>query len=105
LLGLAAPWLALYVLDRLYYHELLRAAVRFAEDIEDQGDAPAICTALTQANRRTGFGRMKVSIFYWLPLAGLTFAARGGWEPWALWAVPFVLVECAAAVSEYVASR
>jgi hypothetical protein len=65
---------------------------------------PAICTALTRANRRTGFGRMKVSVFYWLPLVGLTFAARGGW-PWALWAVPFVLVECAAAVSEYVASR
>jgi hypothetical protein len=38
-LGLAAPWLALYVMDRAYYHELLRASVRFAEEIEATGGA------------------------------------------------------------------
>lgn len=35
--GLAAPWIALYLMDRAYYHELLRASVRFAEDIEARG--------------------------------------------------------------------
>jgi len=36
---------------------------------------------------------------------GLTFATRGGWERWMIWAFPVVLVEHAAAVSDYVANR
>lgn len=106
-LGLSAPWIALYVVDRLYYHELLQAAVRFAEAIEERGEAPAICTALTAANRRTLHGRVKVSFFYWFPLAGLTFAAVGsGWRPWVLTALPFLAVEVLAAGAKWLrASR
>lgn len=98
-LGLTAPWFALYIVDRLYYHELLRAAVGFAEDVERRGEAPPLCTALTRANRQTGFGRIKVSLFYWLPLAGLTYAVSSDWKTAAVTVVPFLGVEGAAALS------
>jgi hypothetical protein len=92
-LGLAAPWLALYLMDRLYYHELLRAVVRVAEEVEKAGKAPRISTVVTAWNRRTGRGSLKVSLFYALPLAGIAWAFSGDWRL-ALWAlVPAVAVE------------
>lgn len=95
-LGLATPWLALYLMDRAYYHELLRAAVRFAESFEERGEAPALCTAITAGNHKTGSGRLKITLFYWLPLAGVSFAATSRWTAWLLSMVPFLAVEALA---------
>lgn len=92
-LGLATPWIALYVMDRGYYHELLRACVRFAENIEAKGEAPPLCTSITAGNHKTGSGRVKITVFYWLPLAGISFAATGRWSAWLVSTVPFLAVE------------
>lgn len=80
-------WLAFYVLDRFWYHELLRATVRYAEGLSVPAQAAGLTVPLDMsarikaANRRSlGMsGGAKVSFFYGLVALALAGAA------WALY--------------------
>ena len=67
--------------------------MRFAEEIEARSEAPKLCTAITAGNHRTGAGRIKITVFYWLPLAGISLAATSRWSAWLVSMVPFLAVE------------
>lgn len=80
-------WLAFYVMDRFWYHELLRATVRYAEGLSFPAQAAGLTvpldmsTRIKEANRRSlgVSGGAKVSFFYVLVAVALAGAA------WALY--------------------
>jgi hypothetical protein len=86
-------WFAFYLLDRFWYHQLLRAAVRYAESLEPTARALNLVVPLSmtreirEANRRSLrlTGSMKLDLFYGsisVVLASVTCALwSGGFRP------------------------
>ena len=77
LLLVLVPWVSIYLLDRFYYHPMLRAAVRAAESIEKNRPGLSLSTEITAQNHRSQIagvvrsGGAKVTLFYALPMSAL----------------------------------
>lgn len=85
---LLAPVVAVYALDRFYYHLLLVGAVEAARRIEEQHPALRLSETIRAANLsstlfgRVTRGREKVTFFYAMPMtvaAGLLASGHFGW--------------------------
>jgi hypothetical protein len=100
-LAAITPALALYFLDRFYYHELLRGAVMVAKDIEKKYSSLNMASRIQDVNHNARLfwivrtGRRKVTVFYALPLI-VGAAVLGNWL-WALGMLtPFFVLEWSA---------
>lgn len=82
LVGLVV-WLSFYAMDRYWYHELLRAAVEFAEELEGpareaQLGAPLNLSAKIRSKNRASLGLSggaKINLFYGVTAAVLVLTA------------------------------
>jgi len=78
LLIACVPWLSLYILDRYYYHILLRGSVKISKEIEEKYfktlNIPLLSKEIIEINRNHKVlfflesGGGKVTLFYGLPM-------------------------------------
>lgn len=76
-------WMAFYLMDRFWYHELLRSTVKYSESLEDPAKKSRLSIPLNmsskirEANHRAlkMSGAAKINTFYWLVAAVLVLSS------------------------------